>query len=98
MSDVESYDLVVYDEDCEAMGGVYRSRAEVYNGYIDRYTSILRTILDNGVKEGVVHDNLESFLDRVSQLKDQTTELASDASDNLNNFISDMDTADSYVY
>lgn len=94
----EEYDLVVYDNEFEAMGEEYIKRAERFNEILEIYTASIKRILDEGIKSGQVHDNLNSFYETVEGLKDNVDDISKNAKKCLDGFIQDMDTADSYLY
>lgn len=95
--DIE-YDLIVNDENCEAAGKEYIRRAENFENMILQYESILTKLLSEGIKSGKVHDNLKLYSEIVATLKTEVKELATKAQECNRGFITDMDTADSYLY
>lgn len=95
--DIE-YDLIVNDENCEAIGKEYIRRAENFENMLSQYETILTKLLSDGIKSGRVHENLKLYSEAVATLKEEVNELATKAQSCNTGFITDMDTADSYLY
>lgn len=92
------YDLVVYDESVKDISREYLKRGEEIENILDRYSRILKKITEDGIKSGKVNDNLKIYLEAVEKLKREASYLAERAEDCINNFISDIDIADNYLY
>lgn len=98
MSDSLDYDIIVNDDACSVAGKEYKDMADKFNTYLNTYSGILQRILSDGIPSGKVHNNLQKFSESVDTLKDQIGDLADTAEKCANNFVSDMDKADSYLY
>ena len=92
------YDLVVHDDNCQELSREYYEFGERFEEYINRYSEILKSVANQGVKEGQVHNNLVKFIEAVDKLKKQGKDLSESAEKCANEFLVDMDTADSYLY
>ncbi|MDD6795979.1 MAG: hypothetical protein PUE01_11325 [Clostridiaceae bacterium] len=90
--------LIVNDDDFSSMAEHYNDIADKFTGYLNTYSDSLQKILSEGIKAGKVHNNLQSFSAEVNNLKDQINSLATDASSAVTDFLSEIDTADSYLY
>lgn len=98
MSNGTPYDLIVYDSNVISLGEEYISRAQAFETVLEKYINILQAILDEGIKEGKVHDNLAVFLKMVNELKAEAINIANSAKGSSQEFLTDMDSADSYLY
>lgn len=95
---MNEYDLVVHDDNCRELAQEYVTQAERYEEILEQYTDIIQNILETGIKEGNVHDNLQVYLNVVMTLKQQVTQIAGEGKKHTEDFLRDMDTADSYIY
>lgn len=98
MSDSLNYDLVVCDDDCKAMGQNYKALADKFNTYLDTYTEILDRVINEGLVSGKVHNNFKKYSEAVTKLKGQINDLADKAQKCTEEFVTEMDEADSYIY
>ena len=98
MANSIGYDLIVHDDNCQALSNEYYKLGERFEEYINRYSDILNRVANDGIRSGQVHDNLLRFIESVNGLKNQGKELAINAEKCANEFLVDMDTADSYLY
>ena len=98
MADELDYDLVVYDDDCKEIGKDYKKLADEFNTYLNTYSQILDRVINSGIKSGKVHNNLVKFSEAVKGLNGQIDDLANTANECGNDFVSDIDEADSYLY
>ena len=92
------YDLVIYDGNVEELGEEYVKRSDAFDAALNQYSSILEKIVDEGIKEGKVHDNLYKLLKMVNVLKLESSNIAKLAKQSNTVFLKDIDTADSYLY
>ena len=92
------YDLIVKDDNCESIANEYYKLGNRFEEYVNRYSDILNRVANEGVKSGKVHDNLLRCNEAVNGLKNQGKELTINAEICANEFLQDMDTADSYLY
>lgn len=92
------YDLIVKDDNCESIANEYYKLGNRFEEYVNRYSEILNRVANDGIKSGKVHDNLLKFIEAVNGLKNQGKELTINAEKCANEFLQDMDTADSYLY
>lgn len=98
MGNETAYDLIVHDNNVISLGEEYVSRGEAFEAVLDKYINILQSILDEGIKDGKVHDNLAVFLNNVRALKSEAINIAKSAKESNHKFLTDMDSADSYLY
>lgn len=98
MADDFNYDLVIYDDDCKKIGQDYKDLTDKFNTYLDTYLGILDRVINNGIKSGKVHNNLVKFSESVTGLKGQINDLSDTAKGCAEDFVTDIDEADSYLY
>ena len=93
-----NYDLIVYDNSCINTIKQYKEYGSRIENLLVRYNNILKSVIDSGVKSGKVNDNLKKFSSEAEKLKKETGELSSKAAQCIDDFLKDMDKADSYLY
>lgn len=98
MSTTLDYDIVVHDDACGEAGAEFKDISDKFTSYLNTYSSILERILSDEIPSGKVHNNLEKFLESVNGLKDQLGDIADTAQKCSNDFVTDMDKADGYLY
>lgn len=92
------YDIVVNDDNCNAVGSEYADRAKWFENILERYDEILQEILDSAVMDGALADNLKKFRQEANALKNETASIAKAAQSSTHQFLADMDSADSYLF
>ena len=65
---------------------------------IDKYTGILKNILEDAIIEGETAEALTSFVEYVENLKDIVRDMGEEAKGMCLAFLSEVDEADSYLY
>lgn len=104
MGDFE-YDLIIEDENCKEVGENYVKEATKFEDILKEYIRIMEEVVESGIPSGQVHENLKVFLDegikKINTGSDGTGErlfLANKAKTCNDEFIEEIDEADSYLY
>lgn len=92
------YDIIVDEDNCDAMSKEYVKRAEKFEGVLAGFCEIIEDILATAVMEGALADNLAKYLEEVEKLKGEVLEIARQAKKCNDGFLTEMNAADSYLF
>ncbi len=92
------YDIIVDDDNCNAIGNEYVNRAKKFENALDQYNALLEEILDSAVMNGALSDNLKKFKEATKVLKNEANSIAQAAQGCTRQFLTDMNSADSYLF
>jgi len=92
------YDLIVKDDDMSSLCGCYSELSQRFEEKLLAYSSSLDHVINAAIKSGKTAQNLLLFKNTVDTLKGEASELADVASSCVSSFVSDTDSADSYLY
>lgn len=88
------YDIVVNEEDCEAIGKEYETMAKDFEQKLKDYLASLDRILAGSVKSGQVADNLALFQQEVKGLQKEVEGISQAAKEKTISFGTTIDEAD----
>lgn len=91
-------DVIVYDDDFTAFGDKIEEFGQKLEGIFDRYVDCMEKLGTQGFIEGDTSDNIQYFVSSVSVLKDDIRDFTKFVKENCNNYISDLDKADDFLY
>lgn len=92
------YDIVVNDDNCNAIGNDFVNRAKRFENALDQYNALLEEILDTAVMEGALANNLRKFKEAANALKNEANSVAKAGQGCTRQFLTDMNSADSYLF
>lgn len=90
--------IKIADDELSELASSYAAIGENLNNYIEEYVNALENICKNSIQGGLVYENLSQFTDEAGLLKIVVQELTNDAKSKINNFVSQIDDDDSYIY
>jgi len=92
------YDVVVFDDNCKEIAKMLLSYGKELEKRYQNYISCLNRVSNAGLKSGAAAENFASFLGMVSGLKGQFKEVFTTTSNEVKQFVSDMDNVDCNIY
>lgn len=91
-------DMRIKDEELEAFGNKLLSVGEGINNRIIRLRDILNNVSENGVQSGVFHNNLQLFVDLLSEVEDSLTTTTKGIDVDLKYYLIQIDNMDGNIY
>lgn len=91
-------DVIVYDEDFTGFGDKIEEFGQKLEDIFDRYIACMEKMGTQGFCNGDTSDNIRYFVSSISVLKDDVRDFTQYVKENCNNFISDLDEADNFLY
>ena len=89
------YDLIVDDDGIIQEAGKIVEKTEDFE---QKLSDILSNVLDDAIMQGNTAENLMLFADEVQGLRSEAQEIAEQVRRAVENYVTSMDEADSYVY
>lgn len=90
--------LIIVDEYVQQIGRRCAQRGEALEGILADYLQLLREIKTEALVDGRTSNSLGVFIDCVSLLSDQLGILSDNADRACQTYISDINTADDYLF
>lgn len=91
-------DLVVDDEFIAGASGEIRALCEEIEDVLLQYRRILLKIKDEAISLGETHEAVEAFYEMAQTLKSKFDDLGGCSDVTLDCFVSEIDSADKYIY
>lgn len=98
MAKTDNYNLIVDDTSIEELNGEIATIIEELDLIIEGYLASMCRVLEGGIAEGKVHQNLVTFATVAGGLENQLSSLLETFQKNNNSFINDMDSADDFLF
>lgn len=92
------YDLIVDDDGIIQEAGKIVEKTEDFEQKLGELSDILSNVLDDAIMQGNTAENLMLFADEVQGLRSEAQEIAEQVRRVVENYVTSMDEADSYVY
>jgi hypothetical protein len=92
------YDLIVDDDGIIQEAGKIVEKTEDFEQKLGELSDILSNVLDDAIMQGNTAENLMLFADEVQGLRSEAQEIAEQVRRAVENYVTSMDEADSYVY
>ena len=92
------YDLIVDDDGIIQEAGKIVEKTEDFEQKLGELSDILSNVLDDAIMQGNTAENLMLFADEVQGLRSEAQEIAEQVRREVENYVTSMDEADSYVY
>ena len=92
------YDLIVDDDGIIQEAGKIVEKTEDFEQKLGELSDILSNVLDDAIMQGNTAENLMLFADEVQGLRSEAQEIAEQVRRAVENYVTYMDEADSYVY
>lgn len=91
-------DLIIDDDYCTSMGNYFYLQGQMLNTMIKAYIATLEKVRSNAIKEGEVADALDAYLVYVKKLDGQIKEISVIAKNQVSDFLTQVDSADEYLF
>lgn len=91
-------DIVISDDEIDNTNKILDEYKEFYNKRLESYLKILKNILEEGIPEGNVHENLNLFINQLSILKEINNKIIFMSVENNKNIIEDFNDADDCLF
>lgn len=91
-------DLIVYDEEYQNYSDTLEGLSVSAEEQLEAYLESLSTVCESVITEGRVANNLKTFLLCAKGMKGITGERITAMRTALANYVSEIDTADEYIY
>jgi len=98
MNETANYDLLVDDDNLSSLIEEYQRMSSVIEDKVTSLSESLDRVWAGAIQSGKTAENLLVFKATVGTLKGETSELSATIRTNIESYVSDMDTADSYLY
>ena len=92
------YDLIVDDDGIIQEAGKIVEKTEDFEQKLGELSDILSNVLDDAIMQGNTAENLMLFADEVQGLRSEAQEIAEQVRTAVENYVTSMDEAYSYVY
>ena len=92
------YDLIEDDDGIIQEAGKIVEKTEDFEQKLGELSDILSNVLDDAIMQGNTAENLMLFADEVQGLRSEAQEIAEQVRRAVENYVTSMDEADSYVY
>ena len=92
------YDLIVDDDGIIQEAGNIVEKTEDFEQKLGELSDILSNVLDDAIMQGNTAENLMLFADEVQGLRSEAQEIAEQVRRAVENYVTSMDEAVSYVY
>lgn len=93
-----SNELIIDDVYCRSMGTYFETQGHQIDHIISQYVSILQEVKSKAIVSGEVADALSAFISYASKLNKQIGNISTTAMKQVNAFLSNIDSADQYLY
>ncbi len=93
-----SKDVVVYDTEIGNLSSLIESYIKDLSECMNMYRTIIQITVSRGLVDDVVTSRLSQLSNEIAKQQNVLTSLSSAMTYNLNGFVSDMDSADRYIY
>ena len=91
-------DLIIDDDYCREMGEYFISQGEDLEQIIAEYIVILDDLKEAGLRSGEVAEALEAYILYVKKIKGNVNSISKALQRQINNFLSQVDEADQYLF
>lgn len=101
MSDTFSslYNQLVVDDDYVKDAATYiQGQGERFEAFLEEYISILEDAVANGIKAGGTSQAFQAYVDTAKKLQKEVGAITEAASATCNQYITDIDEADEFLY
>jgi len=92
------HSLVIDDEYVVGVGGHCKTRGRELEDILIEYIAILEEIRTEAILEGEIANALTDYIACVKLLRDRITAISNNIQTVTNNFVTDVDEADSYLF
>lgn len=91
-------DVVIDDNEINELNGNIENYFDYYTNKLKEYINIVDSLASNGIPSGVVHDNIEIYIESAKKLEDEILDLKDIIIKSNNTLIEDLDNADDYLF
>ena len=91
-------DLIIDDDYCKSMGNYFVQQGNQLDLIILQYITILNEIRTSALVSGDVADALSAYITYAENLSRKFSEISTIANNEINNFLTNIDRADKYLF
>ena len=91
-------DLIVVDSNYEFAGSIILNYGIYLNDQMNKYLLIMKYLLSNAVKDETIAEQLEGIIEQMEFLPDAIANITESISADLNAYVSEIDSVDSFLY
>lgn len=95
---MEDEKLIVHDEFINESANNCNNQGTSLESIVSKYITILTGIHNEAITEGAIADSILAFISAAQKLGTQLSETSAYINTDLTTYVSDIDTADSYVF
>lgn len=93
-----SDELIIDDDYCRTMGSYFIKHGEELDQLIADYIAIIQEVKNKGIMSGDVSNALSSYIDYVKKLDKKIGNISISARNQIEKFLSRIDTEDRYLF
>lgn len=91
-------DLIVDDEYCTSMGNYFYAQGQTLNTMVKDYINALEKVRRNAIKAGEAAEALDAYIAYAKKLDGQIEEISAIAKKQAADFLTQVDSADEYLF
>ncbi|WP_075718708.1 hypothetical protein [Roseburia sp. 499] len=91
-------DLIIDDEYCTTMGNYFETQGQILNTMVKDYIAALEKVRKNAIKSGEVAKALDVYITYAKKLDGQMEEISVIAKKQVSDFLTQVDSADEYLF
>ena len=93
-----SNELIIDDEYCRSMGKYFETQGQKIDQIVSQYVSILQELRSKAIVSGELANALSAYISYASKLNKQIGNLSTTAKKQVDAFLSNVDSADQYLF
>lgn len=90
--------LIIDDEYCSQMGKYFQQQGIKFDKLIENYVSALELLRTTGAKEGEFAKALDTYISYAGKLKEQIGNISDLTKKQIDDFLTQVDSADQYIF
>lgn len=91
-------ELIIDDEYCASMASYFYAQGNHLNIMVKNYIDAVEKVKSNAIKEGEVAEALEAYITYVKKLDEQIKEISIIVKKQVEDFLTQIDDADEYLF
>ena len=91
-------ELVIDDDYCSSMADYFYSHGRTLNTMVKDYIAAMEKVRNTAIKEGEAAEALDAYLTYVKKLDEQIKEISAIAKKQVNDFLTQVDSVDQYLF
>ena len=90
--------LVIDDDYCTSMADYFYQQGKMLDDIVSEYIEAIENVRNNAIKEGSAAKALDTYLTYVKKLSNQISEISIIAEQPVEDFLTQVDDADEYLF